>query len=324
MTLSLSPKRARHELFFPYASQPDIVRSSQKDEFYRKQHNEQCFEVASRVFGPRAALKFQKEINLFAELSYFIPTTVIGQETLGEEYCDLVKVCSPNQRLPEWKTRLFLILTHCLLPYTFEKALNRLSLTGRTLEEERREFSLFSIDRVKLLSKNVPLIKVIANTLQRMHLALFYFTGKFYDFSKRLFGIRYISNKKPDSRSPLNYGILGVLIFIQLIVNIFMSIKNEITKRIEYRRAQSRKALKLTSEGPLDQSEQSDPDENETLFQSSSKCSLCLGSMNYVTATSCGHLFCWNCITEWINNKAECPLCRQPITPQSLVCIYYF
>lgn len=32
---------------------------------------------------------------------------------------------------------------------------------------------------------------------------------------------------------------------------------------------------------------------------------------------------CRNCITEWCNEKPECPLCRTPITHSSLVCVYH-
>lgn len=46
------------------------------------------------------------------------------------------------------------------------------------------------------------------------------------------------------------------------------------------------------------------------------KCSICLTTeINDPTALSdCIHLFCFNCIQEWLNMKPECPLCKQAPT----------
>jgi peroxin-10 len=41
------------------------------------------------------------------------------------------------------------------------------------------------------------------------------------------------------------------------------------------------------------------------------KCTLCLEEMKDPSVTTCGHVFCWHCISDWCREKAECPLCRQ-------------
>ncbi|MCJ1338097.1 peroxisome biogenesis factor 10 [Bachmanniomyces sp. S44760] len=49
------------------------------------------------------------------------------------------------------------------------------------------------------------------------------------------------------------------------------------------------------------------------------KCTLCLEELKDPSVTTCGHVFCWTCIADWIREKPECPLCRQGILSQHVL-----
>jgi peroxin-10 len=39
-------------------------------------------------------------------------------------------------------------------------------------------------------------------------------------------------------------------------------------------------------------------------------CTLCLEELKDPSVTTCGHVFCWDCIGDWLRERPECPLCR--------------
>ncbi|KYQ96709.1 RING zinc finger-containing protein [Tieghemostelium lacteum] len=297
--------RNNSNIYPTYADQPDIVRASQKDDYYKKLFEDQCFEIFTRLTGPRFMMNRQQESKLLSNSLYFLLTTMIGSQTLGEEYCNLRQIKDSSFSVPSLLDRSRLYIFNLLAPYLIRKSLPRLFQKYPKLYHLKEYFP----------------------NLERLHLALFYFNGSYFNFSKRLSNIRYIFNRKVDQKRP-KYHILGVLIIIQLLVQLVFYLKDKYQSYI------SSKNLEFTSEinnnnnqsssssSPTSQS--SSNNDSKITTSSPGTCTLCLENRTNTTSTECGHLFCWNCITEWCNNKPECPLCRRPISVRSLIPIYNY
>lgn len=54
------------------------------------------------------------------------------------------------------------------------------------------------------------------------------------------------------------------------------------------------------------------------------ECVICLGTPNDPVATSCGHVFCWMCLKNWLANKSllQCPICKNGINPDKIILLY--
>lgn len=55
------------------------------------------------------------------------------------------------------------------------------------------------------------------------------------------------------------------------------------------------------------------------------ECNICFEMANEPVVTSCGHLFCWPCLYQWLNvysNHKECPVCKGEVTEANITPIY--
>lgn len=292
------------------AGAPELVRSSQKDRFYTQYLNGLLSDAARHFLSVRHWIQYQREFQLLAELAYYGLTTVYGNQTLGEEYCNIVQVLSGAA--PSIARRTGAVLAQILGPYVFEKLFENMQwrLANRTLSRNLSEESYESLKKI------VEFCEKVVSTINMVHLAVFYLQGIFYQFGKRLASIRYIMLRYNIEPSSLNvYKTLGWIVLFQVVV--------ELGKQLW-----KRGSVHLLRHGTVQ-------NDNRTLMNSQHtqrdsgltcdiKCTLCLEHCNSPTSTLCGHIFCWQCAAEWTSEKMECPLCRRATMPQQLVPLQHF
>ncbi|KAJ1291827.1 hypothetical protein BS78_02G346600 [Paspalum vaginatum] len=365
-----APTRPRR---FPGAAQPEVMRAAEKDDSYAAHVTEACRDAFRHLFGTRVAVAYQNEIKLIGQSLYYLLTTGSGQQTLGEEYCDISQVATLHGLPPTPARRILFILYQTTVPYLAERISSRIVARSIALNEsqfdDHAEVDNSSSDIAQsATNSDVPSISSSVSALSRLrgrvhalwqwviqkwpsmlpfaqdfvqlairtNLMFFYFEGLYYHLSKRAAGIRYVFIGKPMNQRP-RYQILGVFLLIQLCIlgaerlrrSNISSIASSINQISSggYPSSAGGGIPVLNEDGNIisnirsgkaaDMASHSEPSSGK------SKCTLCLSTRQNPTATTCGHVFCWNCIMEWCNEKPECPLCRTPITHSSLICIYH-
>lgn len=347
--------------FYPFATSPDIIRSHEKDIFQISSLVNHAQTIIRSLRGARFAHTHADAIKHLTELLYFSLTTLIGNRTLGEEYCDLVQLEDDTLRLPAFARRVGYIVSAILVPWLLQRILpglrrkvrvklERSVARGQRVRAQQQEGEekevlkpsdgentsskkLFSSLRLQsYILEHLDSITSLS-PIYALSIATFYFTGSYYHLSKRFWGLRYVFTKKlEDDEQRIGYEVLGVLLVLQIAVQGVLHVK-KIRESIHDGEGEDEEesGVKRGEDGLIHSIQQpshlpllpaSTPrydlaeDENAVPWipvGQARKCTLCLELFKDPSVTTCGHVFCWLCVRDWVREKPECPLCRQEV-----------
>ncbi|XP_015171076.1 PREDICTED: peroxisome biogenesis factor 10-like isoform X2 [Polistes dominula] len=269
-----------------YANQAEILRSHQRDLDFVLQLQEKLSDIL-HDFKNYRTLSRHLISDTLAKLIYFIFTTGMGNQTLGEEYTGIVQADIKAYRIPSLSARIMAMM----LEYFGERTLLRgLDLLQRYVNDSGNQLTEQSI---KLLNLILSRLQSIIPLLILIHKSIFYISGRYYSLGKRLTKIDYAKVYGNPSVDKISWGLrlLGIITLMQSVLKIWQN---------ESQRRNNEEHIKLT----------------ETDVHG--KCQLCTEAIS-TTATPCGHIFCWPCISNWLRNKPQCPFCRENVPPQRIV-----
>lgn len=290
------------------AGTAEVLRAAQRDELMVERIHQETSDLLLKAAGNRVWMKYHGSLPILAKILYAAVTTLADIQTLGEEYTGIIQINSTLNQLPTKKRRLLALLLECFGGIFCERliaALKRQLLAPSDLTEEARASLL----------EGLGAFRSTLLFLTRLHKGVFYWGGEYFQVSKRLAGIRYVLVRRwlKDRSTHQGFQLLSTVTMFQLFMyTAVSSFKWAQTIPVTFPRL--KKSLAISSSAS-DEEDSPQPSGGAAYY----RCSLCLEPRTQDTAAPCGHVFCWSCIAEWLQTRAQCPLCRDFVEVSRLI-----
>lgn len=266
-----------------------IIQCIQKDEVFINTLNESVNDCLKNLIGIRRWIQHQNLISGCNKFLYYFLTTVLGNQTLGEEYCNLILV-TPSLSIPSLNKRLLLSLSYSFDTLLIDKSIWLLS---------RILLQYYSCDFTQLKSS----FELFLDLFRKLNICSSFFNGTYIDLAKYILSIKYLSvnQRKATNLNDVSLKIVGYLSIIEIILSLVVH-------------------FKLMNKSQKNSS--NTPEQNSVSVSSNQKCLLCFSCISEPTLTECGHVFCWHCLLEWLSYKQQCPLCKHDIRNNRVIYLH--
>jgi hypothetical protein len=268
---------------------------------------------------------------------------------LGEEYCGIYRVNSNQMSSISFRTKILAFILSSFFPFLLKIIYKKLSPYLLNIYHSNQQLITNNPSEGDILSKNhkkLTFLKLLflnffpvldfekfIEFTSRINKSLFLIYGDYYEISTRILKIIHVY-LPPVSKAKQNFQIqfkrIGQIMMLQILITISLCLfkigrLSFKTLRLYFqikKRALFKKKQILNSEDEKVNPQLINSQEENLILQK--ECSLCYNQMKYLSATSCGHIFCWECIIQALENKNECPICRKPTLPQQVVLLQNF
>lgn len=224
--------------------------------------------------------------------------------------------------------------------------------TGQQDEKQ----GLFS--RMKAFVRKISLTTIrklggFFEVVNRLHLLMFFLYGRYYSVFHRLAKIRYIDSKSLSTISAvpergegqpvqqnLSYRVIGLFLFVELLASsiFWLQTESQLPNIVSFIRPILSRFLPISAfsnstylQGPggagnlIPTLNDLGPTVKQAIVgRQGSHCGICFAEpIESPACGPCGHLYCFPCILGSSLAKRMCPICRQPVKPQQVQCVYF-
>lgn len=280
--------------------------------------------------GRGALSAYGMECRLLAAMAYFGISYLKDGLSPGQSFCNLYPIVQrkfPTESgVPAFvrpmRFQYYLLCLLCsVLPYLHQRSPTWLSFfMSRAMAHSHahsnngspfsRLLTIWREQRAGLIHWTSQITEIFTD----LHMLLFLFNGRYYNMAFRPLAVRFASSDPKPQRPS---GLRGLASLQALCVLLRLLPIAATGTGLLYRLLFSGGEEGGTGEEDLPTAKA----ETVNAQSQSHHCPLCMELPTAACCGPCGHVYCWNCVGEWLSSQAtatRCPVCRQPLAPQKL------